>query len=254
RSAGGRRGVSIGVIVALVTVVVVVAGVVVWGFFGDMLSHRSHTAAGRCVSGKETVAIVADPSIANTVQDLAENFKATAGPVGDRCMTFTVKGAASEAVLNGFIGKWPADLGGQPALWIPGSSVSTARLIGAAGQKTVSDSRSLVTSPVLLAIRPELQPAFSGANANWAALPGMQTNPNSLAAANLPAWGSLRLALPIGGNADASYLAGEAVAAGSAPPGAPPTQGSGAVRTLLGGQPKLADNSLTEALNTLLKP
>jgi hypothetical protein len=254
RSATGkRRGVSIGVIVALVTVVVVVAGVILWSFFGDMLSHRSHTAAGRCVSGKETVAIVADSSIANAVQEFAENFKATAGPVGDRCMQFTVKSAGSEAVLNGFIGKWPAELGGQPALWIPGSSVSAARLIGATGQKTVSDSRSLVTSPVMLAIRPELQQALSAANSNWAALPAMQTNPNSLAAVNLPAWGSLRLALPIGGNADASYLAGEAVAAASAPAGAPPTQGTAAVRTLLGGQPKLADNSLTEALNTLLK-
>ena len=33
-----------------------------------------------------------------------------------------------------------------------------------------------------------------------------------------------------------------------------PTQGIGAVRTLIGAQPKLADNSLTEAMNTLLKP
>ncbi|EUA38340.1 von Willebrand factor type A domain protein [Mycobacterium avium subsp. avium 2285 (R)] len=32
------------------------------------------------------------------------------------------------------------------------------------------------------------------------------------------------------------------------------TQGTGAVRTLLSAQPKLADNSLTEAMNTLLKP
>lgn len=37
-------------------------------------------------------------------------------------------------------------------------------------------------------------------------------------------------------------------------PGAPVTQGTGAVRTLLSAQPKLADNSLTEAMNTLLKP
>ncbi len=70
----------------------------------------------------------------------------------------------------------------------------------------------------------------------------------------LPAWGSLRLALPLGGNSDAAYLAGEAVAAASVPPGAPPTDGNGAVRTLIAGQPKLADNSLGEAMNALLKP
>jgi Bacterial extracellular solute-binding protein len=252
RSAGGRRGVSIGLIVALVAVVVVVGTVILWSFFGDALSNRGHTAAARCVGGNETVAVIADPSIADHVQQFAESYSASAGPVGDHCMSVSVKQAGSDAVLNGFAGKWPADLGGQPALWIPGSSISAARLAGAAGQKAITDSRSLVTSPVLLAVRPELQSALT--NQTWAALPALQTNPNSLAGLNLPAWGSLRLALPTKANGDAVFLAGEAVAAASAPAGAPPTQGSGAVRTLIGAQPKLADNTLTEAMNALLKP
>ncbi len=252
RSDGGRRGVSIGVIVALVAIVAVVGTVILWTFFGDALSHRSHSAAARCVGGKESVAVVADPSIADPVQQLAESYDSTAGPVGDHCMVLSVKPAGSDAVLNGFAGKWPAELGGQPALWIPGSSISAARLAAAAGQKTITEGHSLVTSPVMLAVRPELGQAL--ANQNWAALPGLQTNPNALAGMNLPGWGSLRLALPMNGNGDASFLAGEAVAAASVPAGAPPTQGTGAVRTLLSAQPKLADNSLTEAMNTLLKP
>ncbi|OBH01734.1 hypothetical protein A5696_13225 [Mycobacterium sp. E2699] len=252
RSEGGRRGVSIGVIVALVAVVVVVGTVILWSFFGDALSHRSHNAAARCVGGQESVAVIADPSISDPVQQLAQSYNSTAGPVGDHCMVVNVKPAGSDAVLNGFAGKWPADLGGQPALWIPGSSVSAARLAATAGQKTITESHSLVTSPVMLAVRPELGQALG--NQNWAALPGLQTNPNGLAAVNLPTWGSLRLALPTNGNGDASYLAGEAVAAASVPAGAPPTQGTGAVRALLSAQPKLADNSLTEAFNALLKP
>jgi hypothetical protein len=252
RSAGGRRGVSIGVIVALVAVVVVVGTVILWSFFGDALSDRSHSAAARCVGGKESVAVIADPSISEPVQQLAESYNNTAGPVGDHCMVVSVKPAGSEAVLNGFVGKWPAELGGQPALWIPGSSVSAARLAATAGQKTITESHSLVTSPVMLAVRPELGQAL--ANQGWAALPGLQTNPNALAGLNLPAWGSLRLALPTNGNADAALLAGEAVAAASVPAGAPPTQGTGAVRALLSAQPKLADNSLTEAMNALLRP
>lgn len=252
RSVGGRRGVSIGVIVALVAVVVVVGTVILWSFFGDVLSHRSHNAAARCIGGKESVAVVVDPSLAEPVQQLADSYNSSAGPVGDHCMVVTVKPAGSDAVVSGFIGKWPAELGGQPALWIPASSVSAARLAAATGQKTISDSRSLVTSPVLLAMRPELQRALT--NQGWGALPGLQTNPNALAGINLPAWGSLRLALPTTGNSDASYLAGEAVAAASVPPGAPATQGTAAVRTVVGAQPKLADTSLVEALNTLLKP
>ncbi len=252
RSDGGRRGVSIGVIVALIAVVVVVGSVILWSFFGDALSKRSHNAAGGCVGGQETVAVVADPSIADSVLQLAESYNQTAGPVGDHCMVVRVKPANSDAVLNGFIGKWPAELGGQPALWIPGSSISAARLAGATAQKIVTESHSLVTSPVVLAIRPQLAPAL--ANQNWAALPGLQTNPNGLAGLGLPAWGSLRLALPTSGNGDASFLAGEAVAAASVPPGAPVTQGTGAARSLLSAQPKLADSSLTEAMDVLVGP
>jgi len=252
RNEAGRRGVSIGVIVALVAVVVVVGTVILWRFFGDALSNRSHQAAGRCVGGKETVSVVVDPSIADQVQQFAEGYNQSAGPIGDHCMQVSVKPAASDAVLGGFIGKWPGELGGQPALWVPGSSISEARLAGAAGQKTISDSRSLVTSPVLLAVRPELIQAL--ANQSWATLPGLQTNPNALSGLNMPTWGSLRLALPSNGDGDASLLAGEAVAAASVPAGAPPSQGIGAVRALLSGQPKLADNSLAEAINTLLKP
>jgi hypothetical protein len=252
RSAGGRRGVSIGLIVALVAVVVVVATVILWSFFGHALSNRGHTAAAGCVGGNETVAVVADPSIADHLQEFVEGYNASAGPVGDRCMSVSVKPAGSDAVLNGLAGKWPAELGGQPALWIPGSSISAARLAGASGQKAITDSRSLVTSPVLLVVRPELQPAL--ANQTWATLPGLQTNPTSLGGLNLPAWGSLRLALPSKNNGDAALLAGEAVAAASVPPGAPATQGSGVVRTLIGAQPKLADSTLAEAMNALLKP
>ncbi|QUR67594.1 substrate-binding domain-containing protein [Mycobacterium spongiae] len=252
RGVGGRRGVSIGVIVAFVTVIVVVAGVILWSFFGDALSNRSHTAAASCVGGNDTVAVIADASIAGYVKDFADSYNASAGPIGDRCVAVAVKPAGSDAVVGGFIGEWPSDLGSRPGLWIPASSISAARLSAAAGPQTISDSRPLVTSPVLVAVRPELQPAL--ANQDWAALPGLQSTPDSLAALDLPTWGSLRLALPIAGNADASLLAGEAIAAASAPAGASPTAGIGAVRTLMSAQPKLADDSLTEAMNALLKP
>ena len=74
RNEGGRRGVSIGVIAALVSVVVVVGVVILWRFFGDALSNRSHSA--RCVGEKQPVAVIADPSIADQVQHFAERFNA----------------------------------------------------------------------------------------------------------------------------------------------------------------------------------
>jgi len=246
-----RRGVSVGVIAALVTVVVVVGGIILWRFFGDALSNRSEVAAARCVEGEVAVAVVADPNIADPLRALADQYNQTAAPVGDRCVKVAVRPADSDAVVNGFVGSWPGELGERPALWIPGSSVSEARLEAATGEQTVSDSRSLVTSPVVLAVRPQLKAAL--AQQNWSTLPSLQTNPTSLDGLNLPGWGSLRLALPLTEDSDASYLAAEAVAATSAPPGAPASAGTPAVSTLMAGQPKLADTRASTAMDALLQ-
>ncbi|MDT5210167.1 MAG: hypothetical protein QOF67_2582 [Mycobacterium sp.] len=246
----GRRGVSLGVIAALVVVVVVVGAVILWRFFGDALSSRSDAGAARCIDGELAIAVVADPSIADQVQTLANTYNKSAAPVADRCVKVGVKTADPDQVVNGFIGKWPADIGERPALWIPASSVSEARLEAAAGAQTVSDSRSLVTSPVLLAVAPRLKDALT--QQNWGTLPGLQTNPTALDGLNLPGWGPLRLSLPLSGDSDASYLAAEAVAAAAAPAGAPASAGAGAVNTLVGGQPKLADNKASTAMDALL--
>ncbi len=250
RSEGGRRGVSIGVIAALVTVVVVVGGVILWRFFGGVLSHRSTEAAQQCLAGTANVPVVADPSIADNVKKFAESFNAGATPVGDRCVKVIVTPGDSDAVVNGLVTNWPGDLGERPALWVPASLVSSARLQAAAGKDIVTDARSLVTSPVLLAVRPPLKDALD--QQGWGALPGLQTNPTALDSLNLPGWGSLRLALPTAGDSDATYLLAEAVAAASAPPDAPATAGLGAVNALVAGQPKLADKTAGEAWKALL--
>jgi hypothetical protein len=245
-----RRGVSVSVIVALVTVVVVVGAIILWRFFGDALSNRSQVSAARCVEGEVAVAVVVDPSIADQVGSLAEQYNESAAPVGDKCVKVGVRSGESDDVIGGFADTWPAELGERPALWIPGSSVSEARLEAAAGGAITSDSRSLVTSPVLLAVRPPLKAALG--QRSWSDLPPLQTNRTALDALNLPGWGALRLALPLSGDADATYVAAEAVAAASAPDGAPATSGMSAINTLVAGQPKLADTKASTAMDALL--
>jgi hypothetical protein len=247
----GRRGVSRGVIGALVTVVVIVGAFILWRFFGNALSSRSEAAAARCVAGDVAVAVIADPSIADQIRTFADHYNQTATPVGDKCVKVGVKSAGSDQVVDGFVGNWPAELGDRPALWIPASSVSAARVEAATDPKTVTTSRSLVSSPVMLAMRPELKSAL--AQQGWANLPALQTNPNALDGLNLQGWGSLRLALPLIDGSDATYLAAEAVAAAAAPPGAPATAGAGAISTLISAQPKLADAKQSTALDALLQ-
>jgi len=246
----GRRKVSGRVIAALVTVVVVVGVIIGWRFFGSALNDRSNDAAARCVSGSVAVPVVVDPTIVDQVRPLADRYNQNAVPVDDKCVKVGVQAADPDAVLAGLTGQWPAGLGARPAVWIPASSVSQARLIAAAGDQIVSgESKSLATSPVLLAVRPQLKDALS--QQNWGTLPGLQSNPTALDGLNLPGWGSLRLALPSSGDGDATYLAAEAVAA-AAVPGAPVNAGIGAVHKLLGAAPKLADAKASTAFDALI--
>ncbi|OBG82291.1 hypothetical protein A5699_06730 [Mycobacterium sp. E802] len=246
----GRRGVSVGVIVALVTVVAVVGAMILWKFFGDVLADRSDAAAARCVDGELGIAVIADPTISTYVESLANSYNESVSPVGDRCVKVRVQSAESDRVVSGFANAWPSELGDRPALWIPASSIAEARLEATAGAKTVSDSRSLVTSPVLLAVRPQLKDAL--AQQSWATLPQLQSSPAAMNALKLPGWGTLKLALPTRSNGDAAYLAAEAVAAATAPSGAPPTSGMSGVNSLLGGQPKLDNTELGTALDALI--
>lgn len=247
----GRRGVSKGVIAALVTVVVVVGAFILWRFIGDSLSDRSSIAAARCVAGEVAVAVIADPTIAEDIRGLADEYNKTAAPIGDQCVQIGVTASSAGPVIDGFAGAWPGDLGERPALWVPGSSISAARLKAVPGPDRVSVARSLVTSPVMLAVRPELKTALG--QRNWGDLPELQSNPTALDGLRLPGWGGLRLALPLAGDGDATYAAAEAVAAASAPAGAPATAGAGAVSTLMAGQPKLADDKGSTALDALLQ-
>lgn len=252
RAEGGRRGVSVGVIAALVSVVLLVGGVILWRFFGNALSSRSAEAAKQCLQGTATVAVVADPSIAENVKTFAEKFNEDATPIGDKCVKVAVSAGDSGTVLSGLSGNWPEGLGERPALWLPASSAPTARLQAVAGKQIVSDARSLVTSPLVLAVRPQLKNALG--QQGWAALPGLQSNPAALDGLNLPGWGSLRLAVPGAGAGDAGFLLAEAVAVGSAAPGAPATDGLAAVNSLLAAQPSLADNTTDAAWDALTAP
>ncbi len=62
-----RRGVSIGVIVALVAIVAFISVVILWRFFGGVLSNRSGAAAATCSGSDVPVAVIADPSIADKI-------------------------------------------------------------------------------------------------------------------------------------------------------------------------------------------
>ncbi|WP_078327279.1 vWA domain-containing protein [Mycobacteroides salmoniphilum] len=251
RSGGSNWGVSKGLVGVVAAVLVVAVSIGLWWYFDRRTTDNQAEASATCVHGDNAIAVVADPSIADRIGELSERFNKKHEVIGDYCFTVSVRPADTTNVIKGLTGQWPAELGAQPALWIPGSSISSARLKAAAKTNIVSDSRSLVSTPVVIATTPRLRQAIP-ADKSWADLPALQNVPNSLDGFGLPGWGSLRLALPSSGNADATQLAAEAVAAASVRPGDSPELGAGAAASLAATAPKLPANNLSDALGALL--
>ncbi|WP_078316242.1 solute-binding protein [Mycobacterium sp. D16Q16] len=251
RSGGSNWGVSKGLVGVVAAVLVVAVSIGLWWYFDRRTTDNQAEASATCVHGNNAIAVVADPSIADRIGELSERFNQKHEVIGDYCFTVAVRPADTTNVIKGLTGQWPAELGAQPALWIPGSSISSARLKAASKTNIVSDSRSLVSTPIVIATTPRLRQAIP-ADKSWADLPALQNVPNSLDGFGLPGWGSLRLALPSSGNADAAQLAAEAVAAASVRPGDSAELGAGAAASLAATAPKLPANNLSDALGALL--
>ncbi|MFC7449961.1 substrate-binding domain-containing protein [Rhodococcus daqingensis] len=224
RGAQGTRGVSKGPLIAVGTVVVLVLAVLGWFQLRDRISDQGTQAAETCVEGPAVLEVTADPDIAAQIQTLADRYTQTTPVVRDHCITVTVTTTPSQAVVDALAAsggqQWPGP-GPAPALWIPQSTQSIARLGGQTGLID-GQPKSVASSPVLLAAPVMLAEALAGPKIGWQDLPRLQSDPNALQGLGLAGWGPLRLAMPTGLGSDPSALAAEAVAAAVSGAGAGP--------------------------------
>lgn len=212
RSADGRRGVSRGLIFALLSILLVAAVVVTWNHLGDSLDRQADDAAGDCVEGNAEVPVIADPDIAEALKTIAENYNKTAPVVRDHCIDVAVRPGDAKVTLDGLTSTWdPASMGTFPAAWVPQSSIWSAELVTARPTALEGEPSSLVTSPVVLAMSPELATAFDG-QLQWTQVPTLQARNDSLSSVGLNGIGSLRMAMPRGSGSDATSLSAQAVA------------------------------------------
>lgn len=221
RSDRRTRGVSKGPVIALVSVVVIVLGVVGWFQLRDRASSQGTAAAGACVEGDIRLDVAADPSIAAPVRDLAARFTDTLPVVRDHCVSVTVYDAPTAAVTEALAaapdGPWQEDLGPAPALWIPASGTAIDRLAGAG---VVDGSpKPLASSPVVVVAPEDLAAALTASGTGWQNLPALQSGKDSLDGIGLRGWGGLKLALPAGPDSAAAL---DAVAAATANAGTGP--------------------------------
>ena len=195
RSAERRRGVSKGLIVAVVALVVVVLLVVGWFSLRDKVSDESDAAAQTCVDGDAQLDVTADPEIAGPLDSIAKKYNDTKPVVRDSCARVVVTAKPSEAVRMGLAAKdWDvAALGPKPALWIPSSSQTLHRV---APGVVDGEPKSIASSSIVLAVHKPLADELTARKAGWGDLPGLKG-----------------VAVPLGAGSDSTLLASEAVAA-----------------------------------------
>ncbi|TWS18360.1 ABC transporter substrate-binding protein [Tsukamurella asaccharolytica] len=197
RSATGSRGIARWLIVAVAAVVVVaaVAGAMVW--LSGRSAQEGRDAAASCVRGDLAVQVAAAPALVEPLRRVAEGFNASGTVSADYCAKIQVTGIDSRVALDALAGAWDPKLGAAPSLWIPESTVWTARLAAVKPAELSGQPTSIATSPVVLAVRGSARPAFDGVR--WLDLPARQEQ--------------LRIALPTGAEADGTYLAAQSVGA-----------------------------------------
>lgn len=197
RSGTGSRGIARWLIAAVVAVVVVaaVAGAMVW--LSGRSEQEGRDAAGSCVRGDLAVQVAAAPALVGPLRRIADSFNAGGTVSADYCAKIEVTGVDSPVALEALTGKWDSKLGPVPSLWIPESTVWTARLAAAKPAELSGQPTSIASSPVVLAVRGSARQGFDGVR--WLDLPARQEQ--------------LRIALPTGADADGTYLAAQSVAA-----------------------------------------
>lgn len=233
RGASGSRGVSRGPVIAVVAVLLVILAVLGWMRLRDRISDQGTAAAQTCVEGDAVLDVTADPDIALPLGELARRYNDSAPVVRDHCISVTVTPAPGESVADALAAGDPARWTGPgpaPALWIPQSSQSLARVADRPGLVN-GQPKSVASSPVVLAAPPALADTLAGLPTGWQDLAGLQSDPRSLDAAGLSGWGSLRLALPTGAGSEPTGLAAEAVAAAVSNAGTGPVTAEQAAST-----------------------
>lgn len=197
RSGTGGRGIARWLIAAVVAVVALalVAAAMVW--LNGRSEQEGRDAASSCVRGDLAVQVAAAPALVAPLRRIADSFNASGTVSADYCAKIEVTGIDSPVALDALSRTWDPKLGAVPSLWIPESTVWTARLAAAKPAELSGQPTSIASSPVVLAARSSARQDFDGVR--WLDLPAKQEQ--------------LRIALPTGAGADGTYLAAQSVAA-----------------------------------------
>ncbi|MFT3662235.1 MAG: substrate-binding domain-containing protein [Gordonia sp. (in: high G+C Gram-positive bacteria)] len=216
-----REPISRPLLAAILAVILLGGGAIAWIGLGDRIDDESPTTAapGGCLEGASTVPIIADPGVAPALQEIAQNYNAQKPVVRDHCVEIAVRPGDARATLDGLRAtRWDTAANGpHPAAWVPESSIWAAALTAGDADAVQGTAESLVTSPVLLAVRPEMA-STAGTSVMWVQVPYLTYADSFSAYGHRPLKGSIRLAMPQGPQSAATSLAAQAFAANTVSP------------------------------------
>ncbi|NIH80893.1 substrate-binding domain-containing protein [Amycolatopsis viridis] len=145
--AEGKRGIAKWPIVAGVFVLLLVLGLLGWGWADDVLSNRAEAQASACAEGDSNLTVAAAPSVAPAITAAADRWNRAGTVVHSHCINVQVRALDDQRVLQALTGQGNLDsIGGQPAVWIPQTTAALTQLTTARPAVLTSPAESLATT------------------------------------------------------------------------------------------------------------
>jgi hypothetical protein len=143
-----RRRVAAWPIVACVGVVLLIVGLLGWGWANSVLNSRAEARANDCTDGNSTLSVLVTPTIEKPVNTAAAKWNQANTVVHAHCVHIDVRSMPSDQALTALTGHASLDpVGGLPAAWIPENSSWISRLQTAQPAMIGSPAESVASAP-----------------------------------------------------------------------------------------------------------
>ncbi|MFC0106488.1 VWA domain-containing protein [Kibdelosporangium aridum] len=219
-----RRGVAKWPVVVLGVVALLALAWLGWTWINDRIEQRAAIQSKSCPEGDSVLRVAVTPSAATAVEEAAKRWNVEKTVVADHCVRVEVTAQEPSQVFTGLSGDWnPEAMGGKPQAWLPESSYWVNRLSAADGSAIGSNTESVATSPVVLALPYEAVKPLEGHDSyTFGDLATLTSAPDGWARYGKPEWGKFTVAMPDPAANTASVLALQCAIAGVSPQRAGP--------------------------------
>jgi len=146
--AAGRRRIAKWPIVAGAFVVLLVVGLLGWGWANNVLNSRAEAQAAGCAEGDATMKVLVAPAVEKPVTAAATRWNQARTVVHSHCVHIEVRSMDSQRALDALTGRSNLDsIGGLPAAWIADNQASIDQLQAAKPGMIASSAEPVATTP-----------------------------------------------------------------------------------------------------------